>query len=134
MAVISADEINAIPEKFRQYIHDLETRWDKSLDVQTISQRSKRMTGAAGIATMSATEIAVADSGVVTNGNIAAVVADDAFIIMDTAVGGKPFRSRLIDQCRKVVVPAGLSLNGFCGPDQPPDGDCNDQQQEKSDE
>jgi hypothetical protein len=77
------------------------------------------MTGAAGIATMSATEIAVADngvvtdSGVVTDGNIAAVVADDAFIIMD--MGGKPFRSRIIDQCKKVVAPAGLLLNGFAG-------------------
>jgi hypothetical protein len=26
----SADEINALPEKFRRYIHDLETRCDKS--------------------------------------------------------------------------------------------------------
>ena len=33
----SADEINALPEKFRQYIHDLETRTDKSGDVQTIA-------------------------------------------------------------------------------------------------
>jgi len=33
----SADEINALPEKFRQYIHDLETRCDKSGDVQTIA-------------------------------------------------------------------------------------------------
>lgn len=31
------DEINALPEKFRQYIHDLETRTDKSGDVQTIA-------------------------------------------------------------------------------------------------
>jgi hypothetical protein len=31
------DEINALPEKFRQYIHDLETRCDKSGDVQTIA-------------------------------------------------------------------------------------------------
>ena len=30
-------EINALPEKFRQYIHDLETRCDKSSDVQTIA-------------------------------------------------------------------------------------------------
>jgi hypothetical protein len=30
------DEINALPEKFRQYIHDLETRCDKSGDVQRI--------------------------------------------------------------------------------------------------
>jgi hypothetical protein len=33
----SADEINALPEKFRQYIHDLETRCDKSGDVQTLA-------------------------------------------------------------------------------------------------
>ena len=33
----SADEINARPEKFRRYIHDLETRCDKSGDVQTIA-------------------------------------------------------------------------------------------------
>jgi hypothetical protein len=33
----TADEINAMPEKFRQYIHDLETRCDKSGDVQTIA-------------------------------------------------------------------------------------------------
>jgi hypothetical protein len=33
----SVDEINAMPEKFRQYIHDLETRCDKSGDVQTIA-------------------------------------------------------------------------------------------------
>jgi chromosome segregation ATPase len=33
----SPDEINAMPEKFRQYIHDLETRCDKSGDVQTIA-------------------------------------------------------------------------------------------------
>jgi hypothetical protein len=33
----SADEINALPEKFRLYIHDLETRCDKSGDVQTIA-------------------------------------------------------------------------------------------------
>ena len=32
----TVDEINALPEKFRQYIHDLETRCDKSGDVQTI--------------------------------------------------------------------------------------------------
>lgn len=32
----SPDDINALPEKFRQYIHDLETRCDKSGDVQTI--------------------------------------------------------------------------------------------------
>jgi hypothetical protein len=31
------DEINALPEKFRQYIHDLDTRCDKSGDVQTIA-------------------------------------------------------------------------------------------------
>jgi hypothetical protein len=31
------EEINALPEKFRQYIHDLETRCDKSGDVQTIA-------------------------------------------------------------------------------------------------
>jgi hypothetical protein len=31
------EEINALPEKFRQYIHDLETRRDKSGDVQTIA-------------------------------------------------------------------------------------------------
>jgi hypothetical protein len=31
------DEINAMPEKFRLYIHDLETRCDKSGDVQTIA-------------------------------------------------------------------------------------------------
>ena len=33
----SAEDINALPEKFRQYIHDLETRCDKSGDVQTIA-------------------------------------------------------------------------------------------------
>ena len=33
----SPGEINALPEKFRQYIHDLETRCDKSGDVQTIA-------------------------------------------------------------------------------------------------
>jgi hypothetical protein len=33
----SVEEINAMPEKFRQYIHDLETRCDKSGDVQTIA-------------------------------------------------------------------------------------------------
>ena len=31
------EEINALPEKFRQYIHDLETRCDKICDVQTIA-------------------------------------------------------------------------------------------------
>lgn len=31
------EEINALPEKFRLYIHDLETRCDKSGDVQTIA-------------------------------------------------------------------------------------------------
>ena len=33
----TADEINALPEKFRRYIHDLVTRCDKSGDVQTIA-------------------------------------------------------------------------------------------------
>ena len=33
----SVAEINALPEKFRQYIHDLETRCDKICDVQTIA-------------------------------------------------------------------------------------------------
>jgi hypothetical protein len=33
----TVDEINALPEKFRQYIHDLETQCDKSGDVQTIA-------------------------------------------------------------------------------------------------
>jgi hypothetical protein len=33
----TVDEINALPDKFRQYIHDLETRCDKSGDVQTIA-------------------------------------------------------------------------------------------------
>ena len=33
----SADEINPLPEKFRRYIHDLETRCDKSGGVQTIA-------------------------------------------------------------------------------------------------
>jgi BMFP domain-containing protein YqiC len=33
----SAEEINALPEKFRQYIHDLVSRCDKSGDVQTIA-------------------------------------------------------------------------------------------------
>ena len=32
----NVEEINALPHKFRQYIHDLETRCDKSGDVQTI--------------------------------------------------------------------------------------------------
>lgn len=31
------EEINALPDRFRQYIHDLETRCDKSGDVQTIA-------------------------------------------------------------------------------------------------
>lgn len=31
----SVEEINLLPEKFRRYIHDLETRCDKSGDVQT---------------------------------------------------------------------------------------------------
>ena len=31
------DEINALPEKFRRYIHDIETRCDKTGDVQTIA-------------------------------------------------------------------------------------------------
>jgi hypothetical protein len=33
----SVEEINALPEKFRQYIHDLVARCDKSRDVQTIA-------------------------------------------------------------------------------------------------
>ncbi len=33
----SPDEINALPEKVQLYIHDLETRCDKSGDVQTIA-------------------------------------------------------------------------------------------------
>jgi hypothetical protein len=33
----TVDEINALPERFRRYIHDLETRCDKSSDVQTIA-------------------------------------------------------------------------------------------------
>jgi BMFP domain-containing protein YqiC len=33
----TAEEINALPEKFRQYIHDLVTRCDKGGDVQTIA-------------------------------------------------------------------------------------------------
>ncbi len=33
----TADEINALPEKFRKYIHDIETRCDKTGDVQTIA-------------------------------------------------------------------------------------------------
>jgi BMFP domain-containing protein YqiC len=33
----TVDEINALPKKFRQYIHDLENRCDKSGDVQTIA-------------------------------------------------------------------------------------------------
>jgi hypothetical protein len=33
----SADEFNALSEKFRRYIHDLETRCDKSGDVRTIA-------------------------------------------------------------------------------------------------
>jgi hypothetical protein len=33
----TVNEINALPEKFRQYIHDLETRCDESRDVQTIA-------------------------------------------------------------------------------------------------
>jgi hypothetical protein len=33
----TVDEINALPEKFRRYIHDLETRCDKTGDVQTIA-------------------------------------------------------------------------------------------------
>jgi BMFP domain-containing protein YqiC len=33
----TVDEINALPDKFRRYIHDLVTRCDKSGDVQTIA-------------------------------------------------------------------------------------------------
>ena len=33
----TVDEINALPEKFRQNIHHLKTRCDKSGDVQTIA-------------------------------------------------------------------------------------------------
>ena len=33
----TVDEINALPEKFRQYIHYLVSRCDKSGDVQTIA-------------------------------------------------------------------------------------------------
>ena len=33
----TVDEINALPEKFRHYIRDLETRCDKSGDLQTIA-------------------------------------------------------------------------------------------------
>jgi hypothetical protein len=33
----TVDEINGLPEKFRLYIHDLETRCDKSGDVQAIA-------------------------------------------------------------------------------------------------
>jgi hypothetical protein len=33
----TADEINAMPLKFRQYIHDLISRCDKSGDLQTIA-------------------------------------------------------------------------------------------------
>ena len=33
----TVDEINGLPEKFRHYIRDLETRCDKSRDVQTIA-------------------------------------------------------------------------------------------------
>jgi hypothetical protein len=33
----TAEEINDLPDKFRQYIHDLETRCDKSGDVQTMA-------------------------------------------------------------------------------------------------
>ena len=33
----TVDEINALPEKVRRYIHDLETRCDKSGDVQRIA-------------------------------------------------------------------------------------------------
>jgi hypothetical protein len=36
-SIPTVDEINALPEKFRLYIHDLETRCDKSGDVQTIA-------------------------------------------------------------------------------------------------
>lgn len=35
--VPTIEEINALTEKFRPYIHDLETRCDKSGDVQTIA-------------------------------------------------------------------------------------------------
>ncbi len=34
----AVEEINALPDKFRQYIHDLETRCDKSGDVQAIAK------------------------------------------------------------------------------------------------
>ena len=33
----TVNEINALPEKFRQYIHDLVARCDKSGDVQTVA-------------------------------------------------------------------------------------------------
>jgi hypothetical protein len=33
----TVEEIDALPEKFRHYIRDLETRCDKSGDVQTIA-------------------------------------------------------------------------------------------------
>jgi len=33
----SVDEINALPEKFQRYIHDLVSRCDKTGDVQTIA-------------------------------------------------------------------------------------------------
>lgn len=35
----SADEINALPEKFRRYIHDLETRCDKTFGALRLYQR-----------------------------------------------------------------------------------------------
>ena len=34
----TSDEINALPEKFRRYIHDLVTKCDPTGDVQTIAQ------------------------------------------------------------------------------------------------
>jgi hypothetical protein len=33
----TADEINALPETFRKYIRDIETRCDRTGDVQTIA-------------------------------------------------------------------------------------------------
>jgi hypothetical protein len=33
----TADEINALPERFLRYIHDLVSRCDKSGDVQTLA-------------------------------------------------------------------------------------------------
>jgi hypothetical protein len=40
--IVSADEINALPEKLRRYIHDLETRCDPAGDIQQIGSLTEQ--------------------------------------------------------------------------------------------